>query len=220
MVKRALLVVIFAICSGALLWGATYAIPVGTVLNCRLSETLTTQINNTGQTFSATLSEPVMINGQEVIPMGSIVTGRIASLTRPGRIKGVGEMVLSPETVAMPNGQTFTLNAVLLHAYGAPGARVSDSEGLVKGPNARQGDFTEIGLGTGGGTFVGALVGGLRGGLIGGLIGGGVTLADRLRRRGPDLALPTGTELKFQLTRQLVISRMAVAEYNLSSNQR
>ena len=41
--------------------------------------------------------------------------------------------------------------------------------------------------------------------LIGGAIGGGVALADTLRKRGPDLTLPTGTELNYQLTRELAI---------------
>jgi hypothetical protein len=219
MVKRALLVVLLFVSGGSLLWGANYTIPAGTVLNCRLSQTLTTQLNNEGQAFTATVSEPLVINGQQAIPIGTILNGRIASLNRPGRINGVGEMVLSPETLSMPSGQTFRLNAVLLHAYGAPGAKVVDSEGLVKGPNALKGDLLEIGIGTGGGTFLGTLVGGFRGGFFGGLIGGGAALVDRLRRRGPDLALPTGTELKFQLTRQLVVTHSGVAEFNLSSRR-
>lgn|SRR5512146_2268752 len=219
MVKRALLVVLVAICGGTLVWGASYTVPVGTVLNCRLTQTLTTQINSTGQAFAATVTEPLMIDGQEAIPAGAVVRGRIASLARPGRVKGVGEMTLSPETISMPNGQTFTLKAVLLHAYGAPGARVADTEGLVKGPNAHKGDLAEIGGGTGGGAFLGTLLGGLHGAIIGGLLGGAAGLVDRLRRRGPDLALPTGTELKFQVTQQLVILRFGVQEYKLSSRQ-
>ncbi|MCL5006277.1 MAG: TrbI/VirB10 family protein [Acidobacteria bacterium] len=217
MVKRALLVALFVVSGWSVLWGASYTIPAGTVLNCRLTQTLTTQLNYQGQAFTATVSEPLVINGQQAIPIGTTVNGRIASLSRPGRIKGVGQMVLSPETISMPNGRTFTLSAVLIHAYGAPGARVVDSEGLVKGPNAHKGDLTEIGIGTGGGAFFGTLLGGFRGTFIGGLIGGGAALVDRLRRRGPDLALPTGTELKFQLSHQLIVTRSGIAEYNLSS---
>jgi hypothetical protein len=217
MVKRALLVVLVVVSSWSLLWGASYNVPAGTILNCRLTQTLTTGLNSQGQSFAATVAEPLVVDGQVVIPTGATVQGRIASLSRPGRIKGVGEMVLSPETISMPNGRTFKLNAVLLHAYGAPGARVVDSEGLVKGPNAHKGDLMEIGIGTGAGTFLGTLVGGFHGAFIGGVIGGTAGLVDRLRRRGPDLALPTGTELKFQLTHQLVVMHSGVAEYNLSS---
>jgi hypothetical protein len=217
MVKRALLVVLFVGSGWSVLRGASYNVPAGSVLNCRLTQTLSTKINFVGQSFTATVTEPLVVSGQVVIPAGATLEGRITSLTRPGRIRGVGEMVLSPETISMPNGQTFTVSAVLIHAYGVRGVKVADAEGLVKGPNAHRADLMEVGLGTGGGAFLGTLAGGLRGTLIGGAIGGGVGLVDRLRRRGPDLALPTGTELKFQLSRQLAVSGSGVTEYNLSS---
>lgn len=220
MVTRALLVALFIAGSGTPLAAASFTVPAGTVLNCRLAQTLTTQINSPGQDFAATVTEPLVIDGEEAIPIGATVRGRITTLSRPGRIKGVGEMMLSPETIAMPNGQTFTLKAVLLHAYGAPGAQVADTEGLLKGGDAHKADLTEIGIGTGGGTFIGLLVGGLKGGIVGGVVGGGAALVDRLRRRGPDLALPTGTELKFQLTRQLVVMRFGAADYKLSSREK
>lgn len=217
MVKRALLLVLFVVSGWSVLWGAKYTVPAGTTFNCRLSQTLSTKIDFTGQSFAATVTEPLVVDGQVVIPSGATLRGRIASLTRPGRIKGVGQMVLSPETISMPDGRTFTVSAVLIRAYGVRGVKVADSEGLVKGPNSHRADLMEIGLGTGGGAFLGTLAGGLRGTFVGGAIGGGVGLVDRLRRRGPDLALPTGTELKFQLSRQLVVTRPGVAEYNLSS---
>ena len=75
----------------------------------------------------------------------------------------------------------------------------------------------EVGVGIGGGGLVGTLIGGLHGTFVGGLIGGAAGLVDSFRRRGPDLTLPRGTELKFQLSRQLVVSRPGVAEFNLSS---
>lgn len=216
MVKRAVLVVSLVMLSA---WGgraATYAVPPGTVLNCKLSQTLSTKLNTQGQSFAATLAEPIVVNGNEIVPAGATLRGRIASLIRPGHIKGVGKMLLVPETLALPNGRTYTMNGVLLHIYGAPGASIANSEGVLKGPNARMRDIKEVGIGIGGGGLVGTMFGGLHGALIGGVIGGTAGLVDSFRRRGPDLTLPRGTELKFQLNRQLVVTRSGVAEYNLS----
>ena len=42
--------------------------------------------------------------------------------------------------------------------------------------------------------------------VIGATIGLTATTADRLRRRGKDLTLPAGTELNYQLTRELSIT--------------
>ncbi len=217
MVKRAVLVVFLAILSCWTGRAATYTIPPGTVLNCKLSQTLSTRLNSQGQFFAATLDEPLVVNGNQVVPAGATLRGRIASLMRPGHIKGVGRMLLVPETLAMPNGENFVVRAVLLHAYGAPGASIANSEGIVKGPNARMRDLKEVGIGIGGGGLLGTVFGGFHGTFIGGVIGGAAGLVDSFRRRGPDLTLPSGTELKFELSQQLVVTHSGVAEYNLSS---
>ena len=121
MAKRAVLVISLILLGAWTGMAATLAVPSGTIFNCRLSQTLSTASNTQGQLFAATLIEPLIANGSQIVPAGATIRGRIASLSRPGRIKGVGKMLLVPETLALPNGQTFPINAVLLHAYGAPG---------------------------------------------------------------------------------------------------
>lgn len=217
MVKRAVLVVLIVVLSAWAGMAATLSIPPGTVLNCKLSQTLSTALNSQGELFAATLAEPVVVDGNEIVPAGATIRGRIATLVRPGHVKGVGKMLLVPETLAFPNGQTFTINAVLLHAYGAPGASIANAEGVVRGPNARMRDIKEVGIGIGGGGLLGTVIGGFQGAFIGGLIGGTAGLMDAFRRRGPDLTLPSGMELKFQLNRQLVVTRQGISEYKLSS---
>jgi hypothetical protein len=224
MVKRALLAFLVATATVAFLPAATptsgerISIPAGTMIHCRIVETLTTKLNTQGQAFRATVSEPVMIEGREAIPVGSTLTGRIASLVRPGRIKGVGEMRLQVETLSLPSGRTFPLNAVLMTAYGAEKAKVVGTEGTIKGPSSRLEDIEEIGGGSGVGAVLGLL---FAHPIVGATVGGTAGLVDRLRRRGKDLNLPAGTQLNYQLTRALEIeaanpSRANVTEHNLS----
>ncbi len=217
MVKRALLVASLVILSAWAGMAATPTVPAGTVLDTKLSQTLSTAFNTQGQLFAAVLSEPVVVNGNQIVPAGATIRGRIGALSRPGRIKGAGKMLLVPETLAFPNGQTFTINAVLLYAYGAPGVRIANAEGVVQGPTGRMRDVKEVGIGIGGGGLLGTMIGGVHGAVIGGLIGGTAGLVDSFRRRGPDLSLPSGTELKFELNRQLVVNRPGAVEYKLSS---
>jgi hypothetical protein len=205
MVKRALLGILLTVLCVSVARAETFAVPAGTTLHCRLLQTLSTKLNFQGDSFVATVSEPLVIDDKHVIPVGSTVEGRIAWLARPGRIKGVGEMRLDPEKINFPDGRSFVVNAVLVNAYGAEGARVVGEEGDVKGPRSRMKDLEEIGLGMGGGGFLGTLVGGFHGAVVGGAIGGGAALVDTLRRRGKELTLPTGTQLNYQLTRDLVI---------------
>ena len=205
MAKRAVLVISLILLGAWTGIAATLAVPSGTIFNCRLSQTLSTASNTQGQLFAATLIEPLIANGSQIVPAGATIRGRIASLSRPGRIKGVGKMLLVPETLALPNGQTFPINAVLLHAYGAPGARIANPEGVLRGRDGKLRDLKEVGVGIGGGSLLGTMIGGAAG------------LVDSFRRRGPDLTLPRGTQLKFELSRQLVVTRAGVTEFDLSS---
>jgi hypothetical protein len=64
----------------------------------------------------------------------------------------------------------------------------------------------------GGGGFIGLLIAGPHGAVIGGAIGAGAGIADSLRRRGTDLTLPTGTQLEYQLTREVLVASDAPRE--------
>jgi hypothetical protein len=205
MVKRALLGILFTVLSVSIVRAETFAVPAGTTLHTRLLQTLSTKLNFQGDSFVATVSEPLVIEGRHIIPVGSTVEGRITWLRRPGRIRGAGEMRLDAEKVNLADGRNFPINAVLVNAYGAEGARVVGEEGYVQGPRSLRKDLEEIGLGMGGGGFLGTLIGGFHGAVIGGAVGGAAGLADTLRRRGAELTLPTGTQLNYQLTRDLVV---------------
>jgi hypothetical protein len=183
--------------------GEPFSVPAGTTLHCRVTETLTTKLNYQGDAFTVTISEPVLADGREAIPVGSTLQGRITQMDRPGRIRGVGQMRLTVEQITFPDGRRFPLSAALLTAYGADNVKVVGSEGLVKGPSSRNPDLEEIGAGTTGGTLLGLIFGHP---FIGAAFGATATTVDRLRRRGKDLTLPAGTQLNYQLTRAIEIS--------------
>jgi len=216
MVKRALLcgLLVLPLCGIVPIAQAQQvSIPAGTTLHCRLTQTITTQANHRGDSFTATVSEPIMVDGREVIPFGAKVEGRISWLERPGRIRGVGQVRLTPETLVMPDGSSVPLSAMLSTVYGAEGAKVKGEEGSVRGPSSRLRDLEEVGAGVGGGGLLGTIFGGLHGAVIGGAIGGTAGLVDTLRKRGPDLALPAGTQLNYQLTRDLVVNTAAAEKF-------
>ncbi len=152
------------------------------------------------------VAEPVTINGRVAIPVGATLAGRITRMERPGRIKGVGQMRLTVEQITLPDGRSFPLGATLMTAYGADNVKVVGSEGLVKGPSSRVPDFEEIGAGTAGGTLLGLI---FAHPIIGATVGLTATTVDRMRRRGKDLTIPVGTQLNYQLTRELAITRNA-----------
>jgi hypothetical protein len=204
MVKRSLLAAVLAVSIGPLARAESYSVPAGTTLHCRLTQTLSTKLSFPGQFFAATISEPLIVSGRAAVPAGATLEGRVAWMTRPGHIKGVGEMRLSADRITMPNGRSFPVSALLLSAYGAEGAKVSGQEGIVKGPSSRFKTFEEIGGLAWGGGVLGML---FSHPVLGMAVGGTAGFVDRMRRRGQDLSLPQGTQLNYQLTRELIIQR-------------
>lgn len=207
MVKHVLLSALLATSLAPAARAEKHVVASGTTLNCRLTQTLSTRVNFQGDLFSATVAEPLIIDGREVIPVGATVQGRIAQLEHPGRVHGVGLMRLSVESLTFPDGRTFPLNALLITAYGAEGARMAGTEGTVKGPSSRLKTLEEVGMGMGGGGFLGTIIGGFHGAVVGGALGGVAGFVDTMRKRGKDLTLPAGTELKYQLNRELRFER-------------
>lgn len=207
MVPRVFWTVLFVGITATLARAETLNVPAGTTIHSRLLSTLSTKLNFQGDTFLATVSEPVVVGGETVVPLGATIEGRIAYLDRPGRIRGVAEMRLSPEKMVFPDGRTLHLSAVLLSAYGAEDARVEGEEGLVKGPTSRKSDLKIVGTGAAAGGVIGTIASGGSGLILGGIIGGSAGLADRLLRRGRDLTLPSGTQLNYQLTRDLIVEQ-------------
>ena len=210
MVKRISLAVLLAAVAIPLASAETlvktgsFSVPAGTMLHCRTNQTVTTMLNKQWDAFSISVTEPVTLNGQVAIPVGALLTGRISLIERPGRIKGVGQMRLNVERITFADGRGFPLAATLITAYGPENVKVVGSEGLVKGPNSHRPDFEEIGAGTVGGTLLGLM---FAHPIVGATIGLTATTVDRMRRRGKELTIPIGTQLNYQLTRELAISR-------------
>ena len=185
-----------------------YTLWAGTELQFRLSETLTTSRNHGGNRFSAVVNHAVMLNGQTLIPAGSLVEGRIMQVKRPGRFRGVGRMRITPDRISLPSGRSYEVSAELVGVYMAEGVRVGDDEGTLKGPSSHRRDAIGAAVGGTVGAGVGALSGAVGTGLLGGAVVGWVS---RFATRGQDLVLPAGTELAFELTRPVQISQQGLS---------
>jgi len=192
----------------ALLAAAAFAqnasVPAGTALKVKLETTLSTFSNKNGDPFSGRVTEPVVIGGKTVIPIGATVQGRVTKVNEPRRIAGKPTIGIFPETLIMPNGDRFMLNAPLVDTSLRSGTDVN-TEGQFKGSGHDGKDLTEIGMGTGGGMLAGSLIGGGKGLLIGGTIGATATVAHWLGKHR-SAALPSGTELTLELSRPMSLS--------------
>src|SRR5208283_4701752 len=154
---------------------AQSALPTGTAVKMKLETSLATFSSKSGDPFSARVTEPVVIDGKTVIPIGATVEGRVTKADGPRRIAGKPTIAIFPENLVLPNGDKFMLNATLVDTNAGHGSDVN-TEGQFKGAGHDGKDLTEVGIGTGGGMLVGGLAGGGKGFLIGGAIGATVTV--------------------------------------------
>lgn len=184
-------------------------VPAGTVLMVKLETTLATFSNKPGDPFRGSLSQPVVVGGQTLLPAGTVVEGRVTKVTEPRRISGKPTIGILPETVILPTGEHLYLDATLTDTN-IPGTDVN-SEGQFKGSGHSRGDQIEVGGGAAGGMLIGGLVGGPVGVVVGGAIGAGGTTTHWLVKHHSAI-MPAGTELTLELNRPLAMTDAATAQ--------
>src|ERR1051325_8629694 len=129
-------------------------VPQGTRIAVRLQQGISTERNNSGDPFEATLAGSLTINDKTVAPAGSRVTGVLSDVRDSGRVKGRASLTMRLQHLFV--GKTeYALNTQPL---------------TLVARNTKKKDATIIG----GGAAVGALIGGLAGGGKGAAIGAGV----------------------------------------------
>jgi hypothetical protein len=183
-------------------------VPAGTALTVRLETTLATFSNRVGDPFRGSITQPVVVNGQTLIPAGATVEGRVTKVSEPRRISGKPSIGILPEAVILPTGERYYLDATLTDTN-IPGTDVS-AEGQFKGTGHDRHDTIETGGGTAGGMLIGGLIGGGPGILIGGAVGATSTTVHWLAKHR-SATLPAGTQLTLELNRPMEMNAPAQA---------
>jgi hypothetical protein len=166
-------------------------IPADTTLTITLDQNIGTKTNSSGDTFDASLAEPVTVDGNTVLPVGTKVRGTVVEAQAAGHLNGKAVLALSLDSITV-NGQKYSIET-----------REFEESGQGRGKR------TAIGGGGGAafGAIVGALAGGGKGAAIGALAGGGAGTAGAGFTGKRDISLPAETRLHFKLTKPVSISQ-------------
>ena len=181
------------------------SLPEGTTLRLRLNNTISTRSSRQGDRFTATVSEPVYVQGSSTvaIPAGSGVTGVVSMVERPGRVKGVAQLHLRYDTLTPPGGKEHPMQASTVSVQDKEGNRVDEREGTVKGKKSTGRDAATVGGTSALGAIIGGIAGGGKGAAIGAGVGAGAGAGGVLATRGKEIDLPSGTPVEIRLLQTL-----------------
>lgn len=169
----------------------TVTIPAGTVLRVRINQRLSSEVNESGDAFSATLEEPLIINGLVIAERGSRVDGRVADAVRAGRVKGVARLSIRLTTLHTSDGQRVA---------------IFTEEHVREGRKSAGRDAARVAVGAGIGAAMGAIFGGGRGAAIGAATGGAAGTGSVLLTRGEAAELAVETRIPFRLREPVTIT--------------
>ena len=164
-------------------------VPAGTQLSVRLNEPLDSEKNQVGDTFHGSLSAPIVVDGETVIPSGADVVGRVANVQSAGRFAGNSVLTLELTSLSV-NGRTYN---------------VQTNQWTRSGKGEGKNTATKIGVGTAAGAVLGGLIGGGKGAAIGAASGAGAGTGVAAAKKGEQIKLGPEAVLNFQTINTLTV---------------
>ena len=164
-------------------------IPAGTVICVRTIDGIDSTQNQGGDRFQASLEEPLMADGNVVVPKNADVYGRLEESKESGTFTGRSELRLELTGIVV-NGQTVP---IVTGEYELTG----------KSRGASTAKRTVGGAAVG--SIIGALAGGGRGAAIGAGVGAGVGAGSEIITKGDQVKVPSETLLDFTLEQDVSV---------------
>jgi hypothetical protein len=163
---------------------AKVSVPSGTAFSVVLLDPISTDTNQQGDAFTATLYAPLVVDGKVLAEKGDRVKGTIKNIEEAGKVKGRArlELVLNEITVKNRN------------------YRVSTEPFIAVAEDSKDRDAGLIAGGAGVGAAIGAIAGGKKGAALGAIIGGGSGTTAVLMTKGKPIKLDAETKVNFVLS--------------------
>jgi hypothetical protein len=166
-------------------------VPESTPLKVKLEDSLNSGTTHEGDTFTATLVEPVIVGDRVVLPEGSTIEGTVTSVVpaKKGIKESGGAMTLSFDRIRTPSGGSADMAASF--------AQQAKSTGKKAGT---------IGGSAAGGALLGKVLGGsTKDAAIGAVVGGAIGTGVAAGTKGTELKLEAGTPITITLEKSITL---------------
>lgn len=170
---------------------ATLTLPAGTIIRVRSDEWLSSDRNLPGDTFSAVLEQPIVVDGWVVARRGQAETGTVSVAKKAGHGNGTSQLGVQLGELTLVDGQQVPLQTQMLQT----------TAGTSHGRDA-----ATVGTTTGVGAAIGAIAEGGTGAAIGAGVGAAAGLIAVVTTHGKPTIIPAETVLSFRLQAPVTIS--------------
>ena len=164
-------------------------IPTGTSLPLALTSGIASDTSALEDAVSAELTRAITINGREVLPAGTRLTGFVTAVDDSNRVKGRASIAFRFTSLHAADTQYDLQSAPLSH----------------QAPATKGEDAAKIGIGAGAGAVIGGILGGKDGAAKGAVVGGGAGTGVVLATKGREVRLGPGADVTTQLEAPLTI---------------
>jgi hypothetical protein len=163
----------------------------GTFVTVRINQVLSSDHNQEGDAFTASLERPIVVDGFVVAQAGQTLAGRVSEAKKAGRAKGVSHLALQVTDLTLVDGQQAPIQSQMI---------------TRTGPTSVGRDAGAIGGTTAVGAAAGAIGGGGPGAAIGAGAGAVVGTVGVLLTRGRPTVITPESVLTFQIQGPVTVS--------------
>ena len=168
-------------------------VPSGTQLSVRLNDEVDSEKAQVGDVFHGSISAPVAIGDQTVIPSTADVEGRVVDVKSAGRFAGQSVLTLELTKLTM-NGKTYSLQT---------------SQWTKSGNGRGKSTAAKVGGGAAVGAVLGGIFGGGKGAAIGAAAGAGAGTGVSAATKGQQIILRPEAVIAFQLQNPITVTPSA-----------
>ena len=168
-----------------------YQLQAGTKIRVKMDNEINSAVSGVNDTFTTTISEPVVVRESVVLPIGAVIEGRITKVIRSSVGGKSGHLTVAFERLILANGEKRDIDGVLVDELEAETTQTANVLTIL------------------GGTAIGGILGGVsksdNGALIGAGIGAGAGTAIAFLRKGKNVRIKADEEFEIKLTKDVIL---------------
>lgn len=187
----ALILLLFANFLSIKAQNSIYQLESGTKIRLRMETEINSKVFSPGDTFITKTAQPIIVRETTVLPVGTIIEGRVVSAESSSIAGQSGKMEIVFETMRFADGEKRDIQGELVGELKAESVQKSNVLMIL------------------GGAAIGAIFGGAskteNGALIGAAVGAGAGTSVALLRKGKNVRIKSDEEFEIELKKAVVL---------------